>query len=234
MNHFITSSLLALLVSIGVTKAQEIRVLRKAAAGAPKAKGDNFYCLEPGIDTTTLVHIATIEIHSLPPVSVERAYEKAKAYARQAGGNSFLFLKADSSYQTIRMNLYRAGSKELAVNKGLEPKNTFFIFAGERSEKPEYYSFEYNGAAKSIKNGSYFTYRLKEGESVKLKKGMIAGTTMWLKWKPNQSPDFYSIHGFFKEPVVKRTTVNQPVRPGKFTPVEKSFGRFLSLIFPEG
>lgn len=209
--------------------AQELHIVRQSGSAFPKLNArETFYFLEETIDTVALPFVACIKVTTKENPSVEALYDKIKGKARELGANAFYLLEHDDA--SLLVNLYRANKEALSKNNELKPKNTFYIFAGEKSENKEYYGFELNGASKTIKNGTYFHYTLKEGERVKLKKGTVTGTTMWINWKPDQLPNYYSIHGFHKEPVVKRTTVSTSERPSKFVPIEDGLGALLTRV----
>ena len=90
-----------------------------------------------------------------------------------------------------------------------------------------------NGIGKTIKNGTYYKYELHEGEQVKLKKGTVTGTIMWVKWKPNQMPNYYTIRGFSDQAVVKRTTQSESFKEGKFHNVDTGLAGLLVAVLDE-
>ncbi len=189
--------------------------------------------MEDDLDTTKLTFVASYEIVSEPKPSLEKIFKVAESAARNAGANAFRLKSISEDYNHTLIDAYFLDETAIQKNWELTDKNVFYVFGGEKYDTPAYYSFECNGAGKTVKNGTYFKYTLKEGEQVKLKKGTLAGTTMWVKWKPNQLPGYFSIHGFTKEVVVKRTTQSQSFRPGKFPAVESSLGAFLVKVLVE-
>jgi hypothetical protein len=58
-------------------------------------------------------------------------------------------------------------------------------------------AFNLNGELKTIKSGTYYKVALEEGKEIKVNKGgPIAGATMWLNWKKDKQPAFYSLSSF--------------------------------------
>jgi hypothetical protein len=214
--------------------AQELRTITSGAKDLPKIKSkESFLFLNDELDTATLTFVATFEIKSPPKSSVEKIFEVAEKEARSSGANALRLKSISEDYATTIMEAYFLDDDAIQKNRILAEKNVFYVFAGEKYDAPAYYSFEFNGAAKSIKNGTYIKFSLKEGEQAKLKKGTVSGTVMWVKWRTNQLPNYFSIHGFTKEPVVKRTTQSQSFRPGKIADVENALGAFLVKVLAE-
>lgn len=215
--------------------SQEVKVVRKSGEQRTRIKAsEQFHFLSNELDTSRVRFVATIQVVTTETPSMEKIYLLIKDEAQKLGANAIRLNSLSDSTHSLLADAYFADGEALKLNRSLKPRNVFYIFAGDKSEKATYYSFEFNGGAKTLKNGTYFEYALKEGEQVKLKKGVVAGTTMWIKWKPDQLPLYYSIHGFYKEPVVKRTTVSESVKPGKFLPVESDLGDFLVAVLARG
>jgi hypothetical protein len=211
--------------------AQEITVVNKNNKVFKKLKADTpFHFVEPGVDTSQLTLLATLKVTPSENKSVEAMYNKVSDHAKKMGANAFRLKDFDEITTTMIIEIFNATDKGVEQIASLSPTNVLYIFAGEKNEITEYYNFELNGAPKSIKNGTYYKHVLAEGEQVKLKKGTVSGTTLWIKWKPNQSPHYLSIHGFYNEPVVARTTVSQSFKPGKFLPIEQGLGKFLVAV----
>ena len=189
--------------------------------------------MNEGMDTTAVTYVATYEVTSPTKASIEKIYRIAQKEARSSGANTLRLKSISEDYSSALFEAYLLDDDAVQKNRTLAEKNVFYIFGGEKFDSPAYYSFELNGAGKSIKNGTYFKYTLKEGEQAKLRKGTVSGTVMWVKWRQNQMPSYFSIHGYVDEPVVKRTTQSQSFRPGKFPHVESSLGAFLSKVLVE-
>lgn len=224
--------LIPLVIFFEDVTAQEIKVVRQEKTSSGK-KSNTFEFLEAGVDTTSLIFVATLEVTSGENPFIETMYKKIATRAKQLGANAYILRGFKPDHTSITFDVYQASENTLQLNESLEPKNIVYIFAGEKNEKTEYYSFEFNGTVKSLKNGTYFRHSLKEGEQVKLKKGTVAGTTMWIKWKKSQPSSYYSIYGFAHQPVVKRTTNSQAFKPGKFMPVDKNLARLLTVMLDQ-
>lgn len=222
---------LILLLMFSVTFAQELRITARSEHSFSKLKSsETVYTLNTGIDTTQLTYVGSAEIINPAQVSIEKVYDKLKLEARNLGANGFRLVSLNEDYTVCRIQFYKLDDAAIESNKAISNPNTLYVFAGEKFDKTEYYTFECNGVSRSVKNGTFFMYTLKEGEKIKLRKGTVTGTTMWVQWKPNGGQTFLTIHGFYKEPVVKRTTQSPSVKPGKFNPVDGEFGRFLILV----
>lgn len=232
MNKLFLSAALAFLSCTAF--AQELRTLATGTQNLKKLKSKEvFNFMNDGMDTTSLTYVATYEVQSPAKASIEKIYSVAQKEARNAGANTLRLKSISEDYSITVFEAYAMDADAVQINRNLSEKNVFYIFGGEKYDAPAYYSFEFNGAGKTIKNGTYFKYTLKEGEQVKLKKGTVSGTIMWVKWIQNQMPSYFSIHGYVDEPVVKRTTQSQSFRPGKFPHVESSLGAFLSKVLVE-
>lgn len=157
-------------------------------------------------------------------------YRRLESVSKKAGANAFQLVSFDASVVTIVADLYAMSDDMVDRNNMLKPMNTVFVFAGDLYDKTSHDAFEFNGTVQNLRNGTYFSYTLNEGEKAKLKKGTVTGTTMWITWKPNQLPSYYSIRDYGKKNVVKRTTVSQAARPGKFVRVEPALGAMLRTV----
>ena len=164
---------------------------------------------------------------SNPGGKLESIYDEVVKQSRSLGANGIRMVHLAEDYSAGEVEFYKLGDPLLEANELLTPGNTLYVFAGEKLDAADYHTFECNGVSRSVKNGTYFTYALKEGEQIKLRKGTVAVTVMWVKWKPDARPTFITIHGFHKEPVVKRTTQSPSVKPGKFNSVDIELGKFL-------
>ena len=223
-----------MLTAFGVANSQEITIVSKASDSFARQKSDtDIEYLERGIDTAKLTFVATVKLAMPSGKGVADAYDLLSKEARALGANSYMISHINEDHTDATLQLYLVSEKILSYNNGLKPQNTFYIFGHDRDGAESYDHFELNGAAQSLRNGTYFKYELKRGEQVKLRKGTVTGTTMWIKWKPDQQAGYHSLSGFYKHPVVKRTAVTQADKPGKFLPVESSLGRSLtSVLFP--
>lgn len=222
---------LILLLTFSVTFAQEVRITDRSNQSFSKLKSSQtIYTLNAQIDTTLLTYVGAAEIVSPAQVAIEKVYDKLKSEAKNLGANGFRLLSLNEDYSVCRIQFYKLDEAAIDSNKALSSAHTLYVFSGEKFDTSEYYTFECNGVSRSVKNGTFFMYTLKEGEKIKLRKGTVTGTTMWVQWKPNGGQTFLTIHGFYKEPVVKRTTQSPSVKPGKFNPVDGEFGRFLIQV----
>ncbi len=214
--------------------AQDIKVIRQTDQKFHKTKSKApFHYLESKIDTTHLTYVATLEVSGLNNPSLFSMYKKMKDQAKKMGANAFKLRKYSQATILLEVDIYKASEDAINVNNASKPENTIYIFGADPFEKTSYHTFEMNGIGKSIKNGTYYKYKLHEGEQIKLKKGTITGTVMWVKWKPGQLPNYYSIHGFTDEVVVKRTTQSESFKTGKFAIVESGLAGLLTNILEE-
>lgn len=219
---------IVLLLLARAVEAQEIRITHQAPKDFAKIKSSHpFYFLQPGIDTTTVTYVATLVISSSATTPALRIYNKIEDQACTLGANSFGITTHTATQ--LEVNLYLASEDAVTAQEPL-PRNTLYIFGHDRDEAKAYDYFEINDVSKSIQGGTYYQYELKEGEQIKLKKGNITGTVLWVKWKPEGSTHYYSIHGFYKPPVVKKTTVSRAVKAGKFTSLDGRLGAFLATV----
>ncbi|HEX5171435.1 MAG TPA: hypothetical protein VFW11_19795 [Cyclobacteriaceae bacterium] len=226
--------ILLIVMIFGTAAAQDVVVVQKSEKEFRKAKSkEPFQYLESGIDSTRLTYVATLEVSGLNNPSLFDMFKKLKDQAKRLGANSYKLRKYSQATIHIVADVYRAPEEVLDQNKTLKPQNTIFVFAGDPFEKTGYYTFEMNGIGKTVKNGTYYKYTLHEGEQVKLKKGAITGTIMWVKWKPNQLPNYLTIRGFNDEAVVKRTTQSESFKEGKFHTVDSGLAGLLVSVLEE-
>lgn len=217
-----------------IAHAQDLRVIDKSAVEHTKTKSnDPFFFVSDEQDTTELEYVATYQITSLPKSFVEKIYDAAEGQAKKDGANGLRLMSISDDYTNAVFTAYQLNEEAINRNKILTPKNIVYVFAGEKYDDATYHTFEFNGAGKSIKNGTFFKYTLKEGEQAKLRKGTVAGTIMWAKWHPQGLPTYVSINGFYKPPVVKRTTQSPSVKQGKFYTVNNALGAFLVKVLKE-
>jgi hypothetical protein len=233
MKH-ISLLILVIFGMLGMAHSQNVEIIYRSSDNLNKIKNKTaFHFIEKGLDSTRLTYVARMKVKASGNPSLASLYSKMKSEGKKLGANAFRLLQFDPADQSLTVDLCLAKEDVINVNNLLKPLNTVTIFAGDIYEKTAYFSFEFNGGVRTLKNGTYFKYKLREGEQAKLKKGTVTGTTMWIKWKPNQLPNYYTIHGFSKEAIVKRTTVSQSSKPGKFMPVEAGLGAMLSVILTE-
>lgn len=222
------------LVFLQSSFAQEVKVINQSDQNFRKAKAkEAFHYIESTMDTTNLTYVATLEVSGLTNPSLFDMFKKMREQAKKLGANSFKLKRYSLATIHLVADVYKAPPEVLDINNTLKPQNTIFVFAGDPFEKTAYYSFEMNGIGKSVKNGTYFRYALHEGEQVKLKKGNVTGTIMWVKWKPNQMPNYYSIKGFTDETVVKRTAQSESFKEGKFHSVDSGLAGLLVSVLEE-
>ena len=230
MKKYLPAALLLLLAI--VAQAQDIEFLQRSQKTFTKIKSKaSFHYLRDEMDSSALTRVGVFKITAPAMSSIKDIYEKAEDTARKSGANAIRLQHLEKDYSSAIFEAYLLTDQEIVKNQSYIEKNTFFVFAGEQFQSPvSYYTFEINGAAKSLKNGTYFRYTLKEGEQVKLRKGTVTGTIMWVKWRPEQLPNYFTIHGFYDEPAVKRTTVSESTKVGKFKPLDSAFGAFLADV----
>lgn len=226
--------LLLSIIVFQVSLAQDVKITKHSDKKFPKTKNKAaFHFLESSLDTTNLTHIATMEVSDLNNPSLYNMYKKMKDQAKRMGGNAFRVSKYSQATILMVVDIYRIPENTIDQNDLKKTENTIYVFAGDPFEKSAYYTFEMNGIGKSVRNGTYFKYGLHQGEQVKLKKGTVTGTIMWVKWKPNQLSHYYSIHGLSDKTVVKRTTQSEAFKEGKFVTIERGLGDLLVSVLEE-
>src|SRR5690606_10274027 len=204
--------------------------VRQRAQGWIKAP---FHFVEEGLDTAQLEFVGQLRVTSGSTPSLRSIYRKLETSARKNGANAFRLISFDKPGATLTADLYYLSDDAAARNNMLKAHNTVFVFGGDLYGSTTHDAFEFNGKVQNIRNGTYFKYTLAEGEKAKLMKGTITGTVMWISWKPNQLPSYYSVRAFGDKAVVKRTTVSQSARPGKFIEVDRALGAFLTRVLDE-
>jgi hypothetical protein len=226
--------LLSAIVAFQVSSAQDVKITKHSDKKFTKSNNKaEFHYLEHSLDTTNLTHIATMEVSALKDPSLFSMYKKMRDDAKRMGANAFRVKKYSQATLLLVVDVYRISENTIDQNNLKKTNNTLYVFAGDPFEKSAYYTFEMNGIGKSVRNGTYYKYGLHQGEQVKLKKGNVTGTIMWVKWQPNQLAHYYSIHGLSDKVVVKRTTQSESFKEGKFVTVERGLGDLLVSILEE-
>lgn len=226
--------LLACILSLYGTIAysQKVEFLRDPVVPARRVGGTApFHFVEDGLDTTLLSYVASVKVSAPDKPSVLALYRTLKSTSRKIGANAFRLLRFDPSGVAITADLYFITDDMVDNNNMLKPKNTIYVFAGDFYQKTSTNdAFEFNGTVQNLRNGTFFVYSLQEGEKAKLKKGTVTGTTMWITWKPNQLPAYYSIRELDKKTVAKRNNASRPAKPGRFTKLEPALGALLGTV----
>lgn len=173
------------------------------------AKIIDFIFLENNIDTTSIQFIKTIKCIGKAQENIPSLFKAIKTEAQNLGANCFKlrhFSRDSSNIITLTLDTYFASDSILVINDDSHPRNTVFIFCNDKNSK-ESHTFNLNKEKKTIKSGTYYKYKLKEGEEVKINKGGIFGATVWIKWEQNRQARFLSITGF---------SVADPRQPGPY------------------
>lgn len=221
-------------IQVFATSAQDSEFLkgpsntgRKVGFKAP------FHFVEEGLDTAQLEFIGRLRVSSGDKPSMRSMYRELERRARKTGANAFRLISFDKPGVVLTADLYFLTDDAVSQNNSLKDRNTVFVFGGDLFGSPTTDAFEFNGRVRNIRNGTYFKYTLAEGEKAKLMKGTITGTVMWISWKPNALPSYYSVRDFGEKAVVKRTSVSQSARHGKFIEVDRALGALLAAIMDE-
>lgn len=189
-----------------------------------------FHFIEEDLDTVQLEYVGRIRVASGNTPSLRSIYRELETRARRSGANAFRLISFDKPGATLTADLYFLDDDAVSKNNLLKPLNTVYVFGGDLYGHTTHDAFELNGQVRNIRNGTYVKHTLGEGERAKLMKGTITGTVMWITWKPNQLPAYYSVRAFGKKAVVKRTTVSQSAKPGKFIAVDRALGALLAVV----
>lgn len=192
-----------------------------------------FHFVEDGLDTARLEFVGQLRVTPAGTPSLRSMYRELETRAKKSGANAFRLVGFDRTVPTLTADLYYLSEEAAARNNMLKAHNTVYVFGGDLYGPTTHDAFEFNGKVENIRNGTYFKYTLGEGEKAKLMKGTITGTIMWISWKPNQLPAYYSVRDFGEKTVVKRTTVSQSATPGKFIEVDRALGALLAVIMDQ-
>jgi hypothetical protein len=190
-----------------------------------------FHFVEEKFDTAELDYVGQMRVDGF--TSLRSMYHVLEKHAKKNGANGFRLANFDRAAATLVADLYFLSEHAVVRNNMLKAHNTVYIFGGDLYGPTTHDAFEFNGSVRNIRNGTYFKYTLAEGEKAKLMQGTITGTVMWISWKPNQLPSYYSVRDFGEKAVVKRTTVSRSGRPGKFVEVESGLGALLGVVLEE-
>ncbi|MFO7256533.1 MAG: hypothetical protein DIU61_002500 [Bacteroidota bacterium] len=189
-----------------------------------------FHFIEEKLDTAELDYIGRVRVTPGSVASLRSMYLALEKQAKKNGANAFRLISFDRPGTAIIADLYFLSDDTVARNNMLKAHNTVYVFGGDLYGPETHDAFEFNGQVRNIRNGTFFKYKLREGEKVKLTKGTITGTVMWISWKPNQLPAYYSVRDFGEKAVVKRTEVSQAAKPSKFIELDRALGALLVAV----
>src|SRR5690606_3495306 len=189
-----------------------------------------FHFIEEKLDTAQLQYVGRVQVTFGTLRTMYIALEKQ---AKKSGANGFRLVNFDRPGTSLTAALYFLSEDAVARNNMLKAHNTVYVFGGDLYGPATSDAFEINGRVRNVRSGTYFKYTLGEGEKAKLTKGMITGTVMWISWKPNQLPAYYSVRDFGQKAVVKRTEVGQAGKASKFIVVDKALGAMLASVLDE-
>jgi hypothetical protein len=187
------------LISSGAALSQDIRIINQGD-GRELPVSTIFTFLEPIVNMGQVEFVATIEARiESKSGALEKLYSAIRKRAVGMGATCYkfnAFSRPDSIRETILvLDCYYAGETIMKFNAENQSLNTIFIF-GNEAPGDKSITFHLNGEPKIISGGSYFKYELKDGEEVKINKGGFTGATVFIKWKTNQQPLFYTLSGF--------------------------------------
>ncbi len=103
--------------------------------------------------------------------------------------------------------------------------NKVYIFCDER-KSDAVYSIKADNRKEEFRSGTYLEYTLADGQTLKLNKGGFTGMSLFLKYRENKEPQFFTISSFgvgVTPPGVMGASFNT----GRFEPVEKNLGLLL-------
>lgn len=192
-----------------------------------------FHFIEDRFDSTKLDYVGRVHVSADGVASLRSMYLALEKRARKNGANAFRLITFDKTNTALVADLYYISDDVVAENNRLKEHNTIYVFGGDLYGPVTRDAFEFNGKVRNVRNGTYFKHTLAEGEKAKLMKGTITGTVMWISWKPNALSSYYSVRDFGEKTVVKRRTVSQSSRPGKFIEVDRALGELLATVLDE-
>ena len=196
---FIFNCLILFLLVYGTSFSQNVRIISKGDS-REFPQSTVFTFLEPIVNTGQIEFVATIEARSKEKSgTIEKLYTAIRKRAIAMGATCYKlnsFSRPDSLKETILvLDCYYAGETVMKFNASNQSLNSIFIIGNENPEDRPI-SFQLNGDPQEVKAGYYFKYVMKEGEEVKINKGGFTGSSVVVKWKPEQQPMFFTLSGF--------------------------------------
>lgn len=186
------------------TFSQSIIVTKKADKNnLPTSK--KFIFIDSTIDISNTQFVATILAKDdYRNTTIESLYFEILKQANKLGANCYKLktfsrdtLKFSLNHKTVlTLDCYYASDSVLTANISKYEKNVVYVFGKEKKDDKTM-TFKLNGETKSIKSGTYYKIVLEEGKEFKVNKGgPVGGATMWLHWKRDRQPSFYSLSSF--------------------------------------
>jgi hypothetical protein len=197
--YFKFNYILLFMINTVSALSQNVRIIRKGDF-REFPQSTVFTFLEPIVNTGQIEFVATIEARSKEKSgTIEKLYNAIRKRAIAMGATCYKlnsFSRPDSLKETILvLDCYYAGETVMKFNASNQSLNSIFIIGNENpADRPM--SFQVNGDPQEVKAGYYFKYVMKEGEEVKINKGGFTGSSVVVKWKPEQQPMFFTLSGF--------------------------------------
>lgn len=159
--------------------------------------------------------------------SIVSAFYDIRKHAMKMKANAFVFQAyeptGENSHDLVIDAYYIPGIEDSPVDTVYS--NKVYIFCDER-KSDAVYSIKADNQKVAFRSGTYLEYALTEGQTLKLSKGGFTGMTLFLKYRENKEPQFFSISSFgvgAAPPGVMGASLNT----GRFEPVGKNLGLLL-------
>jgi hypothetical protein len=229
------SSIIVTLLAFQMTFAQQVDVLRTGEGLTKSKKNEHFYFIHEYIDTSKLVFVATIKASfNDATTGVENLFVAIKNKANKLHANCFRphsFLRNDSARSlTLTLDTYFASDEVVEENQSKRTKNLICIFSGEKTEQNALQTVVVNGSTIKLPANSYFTYPIKEGETVHVKKSGIESATKKITWNNKQMPVYLILWGGFAVSDYQPVRINMLMSGGYINHLDTEFGELLKLL----
>lgn len=215
-----------------IAKCQNVELIAKSNYAPVNEKQKAFCFIDNKIDTTNFIYIATYKafIGKSKKDNISNSFFLIRKMANKIGANSFCLKSFESDSSGILnfvLDTYQTNDATLELNFANQPKNKVYIFCDEKPTN-ETYSIKINNEKTEFKSGTFLSYELKEGQELKLNKGGLTGTTVWVKYQKDKPASFFTITGLgLGGAIPPPGTVGLSFNTGRFNSIDAGLGLLL-------
>lgn len=223
------------LLTFTVSLSQDIELIKAGTTSTKVKQYVEFHFLHKDIDTTSLTFIGTFKASGIGKKSYfENLYFSIELAAKKIGANSFRVVDfkrtEEEDFSELTLETYASNESTIIQSNNLKDKNLIFIFSTERNTPNKRTTFKVNDEIQEISGGEYLSYKLNEGEEIKISKGGLTGAAAWFVWKEDKPSTYLSLTGFGVGPGAPAGTVGISFNTGRIYPMDKNLGELLTLI----
>lgn len=193
-----------------------------------KKEKKDFIYLDEKLDLSSARYIGQIK-SSGKLTSVLNSVYLIQQRGQKYGGNSFKFVsfKNENGLSELVLDIFIIDEKTKISNEELSPKNKIYFF-GRDNDNKDADEFKLNDEVRSIKALHYYIYDF--DAPVKINKGGLMGTTLFLNPQKKQSSHYINFSGFGLSGIAP-VGMGLSFSAGKVMHMNKDFALLFTHIF---